>query len=966
VGILLLPVALLVLAPIAFLFVSIFDAVARPTIRRLAFRNLTRRRGEAALVTLGAMLGTAIITAALIVGNTLGASFKDIARRELGPTDLVVRAIGLNNNQGVYDSLKAQEIPNVDGLLKMSRAGVSVSTTGDDSLAEPFAGLGEVDFDEARAFGGDVGATGMADAGPTPTGDQAVLSESLADEIKADVGDRIVVYGYANRIDLVVRTVLPTKGLAGFGGRNLYAEPGTIAKLISGGNGQPVGAVSGEAPASLVLVSNSGGVFEGATHTDEVRKALDTRLDSVEGVEVITAKQNLLDESDDIAAQFTQLFGGIGSFSVIAGIGLLITIFVMLADERKSELGMLRAIGLKRNQLVRAFGMEGAVYALVSSVVGVIVGIGVGRLVATLAASIFGADGGFGGDFGLKFSLEPQSLIIGFLVGAYISLATVWGTSIRLGRLNVIRAIRDLAEPTARGKVRTRTYVLSIVGILFGLVLLQAGVASDAWFPVLGGVPIAGWSSIPLLRAFLPRRVAVFIGCGIPIVWAIAVFSIFPDALSSTEFGAFVEQGVILVGSATAIVATNDDAASWFVARLGVSRRTLAARLGFAYPLARVFRTSMLLFIFAIVVFTLTFLSVFSNLFSAQAPRYAQESAAGYDVLVDSNYSNPVPSSALATNPDVTDDATIDVSFPEWTTDDITEPTRWSVSGFDEKLLAHGVPKLNERLARFASDRAAWEGVMKDPTLVLLSNFFLQRGGPPASGLEVGDKIRAFDTFSGKDATLTVAGKMDSDFLFSGPFVGKSFLRSFSATVTPSRHYVAVKPGADPELVADRLTADLITFGVDADTFERRISEQLSQQKGFLSLMQGYLGLGLIIGIAGLGVVMVRAVRERRRQIGMLRAMGFPSRVVRQAFLVESAFLAVQGVVMGTVLALVTSYSMLTNSDTFGGQSLKFEIPTTNIVIVSVIAIVASLAASNFPARQASRIKPAVALRIAD
>ena len=71
--------------------------------------------------------------------------------------------------------------------------------------------------------------------------------------------------------------------------------------------------------------------------------------------------------------------------------------------------------------------------------------------------------------------------------------------------------------------------------------------------------------------------------------------------------------------------------------------------------------------------------------------------------------------------------------------------------------------------------------------------------------------------------------------------------------------------------------------------------------------MQGYLALGLIIGIAGLGVVMVRAVRERRRQIGMLRAMGFQSRVVRQAFLVEAGFIAVQGIALGVILALVTS-----------------------------------------------------------
>src|SRR5262249_29877062 len=162
--------------------------------------------------------------------------------------------------------------------------------------------------------------------------------------------------------------------------------------------------------------------------------------------------------------------------------------------------------------------------------------------------------------------------------------------------------------------------------------LLRAGAVNDNWFGALAGVPIAAISSITLLRAFMPRRLAVFLGCGTSIVWAIAVFGIFSDALSKTDFAAFVVQGVILVGRAVAIVATTADAATWFVGKLGVSKRTLAARLGFAYPLARVFRTSMLLGMYAIVVFTLTFLSVFSHLFSAQAPRFAREESAGYDV----------------------------------------------------------------------------------------------------------------------------------------------------------------------------------------------------------------------------------------------------------------------------------------------------------------------------------------------
>src|SRR5207249_8639735 len=114
------------------------------------------------------------------------------------------------------------------------------------------------------------------------------------------------------------------------------------------------------------------------------------------------------------------------------------------------------------------------------------------------------------------------------------------------------------------------------------------------------------------------------------------------------------------------------------------------------------------------------------------------------------------------------------------------------------------------------------------------------------------------------------------------------------------------------------------------------------------------------------GVVMVRAVGERRRQIGMLRARGFPSRVVRAAFLLEAGFVAAQGVIVGVVLALIVSYEVLSNSKTFGDQELHFSIPWVVLAIVLLATVIASLIAVLAPATQASRIKPAVALRITD
>ncbi|MEY2469980.1 MAG: putative transport system permease protein [Actinomycetota bacterium] len=916
---------------------------------------------------LGSLLGTAIITAALIVGDTLGASVRDHARTNLGPADEIVRAVGLNKSAELEAALKSPPIANTDGLLQMTASGGSVSTPGDDPRAEPFVQFAEVDFDAARAFGGNESITGMANAGATPKNNEAVIDQDLANEIDVHAGDHITAYAYGHERDMVVRQIVATKGIAGFGSPTLFLPPGTIASFVGGGLGGALAATTGNAPASLVFVSNKGGVFDGSKLTDSVTKDLEARLATIPGLEVVKAKQELLENADDNAAQFKQVFGGVGAFSVIAGILLLVNIFVMLADERKSELGMLRAIGLKRNQLVRAFGMEGAIYALISSFFGVIAGIGVGRVVVVFAAAIFRRGGGFGGDLDLIFSLKSSSLSTGFMLGAVISLITVWGTSIRLGRLNVIRAIRDIAEAPVTGVRRVRSMIFAVVGVVFGLLLLQGGINNDQWFGALAGVPIAAFSSVTLLRPLVGRRFSVIIGAGVALVWGILVFSILPSALEKTEFSAFVVQGVILVGAAVAIVATNDDLAIKVINRMGVSRRTLATRLGFAYPLARVFRTSMLLGMYSIVVFTLTFLSVFSNLFGAQAPRFARETAAGYNVLVDSNFSNPVPPDALAkAEPSIVGDAVLTRAFPKWTTQDEPDPTSWSVSGYDDALLALGTPALRDIDPKYANARAAWEAVLHDPSLILLPEFFLQGGGPPSTTIHHGDKVKIIDTLSGQSRDLTVAAKIESDFVFNGPMVSKAFLSSFSADSTPSRHYLALKPGTDGELVAARLEGKLVNYGVEASTFEDKISEALSQQEGFLGLMRGYLALGLVIGIAGLGVVMVRAVRERRRQIGMLRAMGFPSRVVRQAFLIEAAFIAVQGIVMGTVLALVTSYNLLTHSSTFGGQNIEFEIPWLPISVVLAVALVASLFASAVPAGQASRIKPAVALRIAD
>ena len=75
------------------------------------------------------------------------------------------------------------------------------------------------------------------------------------------------------------------------------------------------------------------------------------------------------------------------------------------------------------------------------------------------------------------------------------------------------------------------------------------------------------------------------------------------------------------------------------------------------------------------------------------------------------------------------------------------------------------------------------------------------------------------------------------------------------------------------------------------------------------------MGLGLIVGIAALGVIAFRTVVERRQQIGMLRAIGYSRRLVALSFFMESSFIALAGVVMGLILGTALSYNLLTSPD---------------------------------------------------
>lgn len=180
----------------------------------------------------------------------------------------------------------------------------------------------------------------------------------------------------------------------------------------------------------------------------------------------------------------------------------------------------------------------------------------------------------------------------------------------------------------------------------------------------------------------------------------------------------------------------------------------------------------------------------------------------------------------------------------------------------------------------------------------------------------------------------------------------------------PTAYYFTLADGVDARTVAPKLESAFVANGLEADALEEVLEDSVSVSWTFNRLIQGFMGLGLIVGIAALGVISARAVVERRQQIGILRALGFRRRMIQISFLIESSFIALTAIVVGTLLALMVAANVINDTASQSSWSgIAIVVPWVNLTIIFTAVYAAALLATLAPAVRASRVYPADALR---
>ena len=949
---------------------------------RLGVRNVRRRPGRSALIVVGLMLGTAIITAALATGDTMSQTIRSSATSALGQADEVVAAKGVEASlaEGA-DSTGARYFPQgyatrisaasrgsglVDGVAPVIVEWIAVQDVS-SRQNEPRVTLFASTPAGLRGFG-DIRADGkvvsLADLGRG----EVYVNADGADKLGARAGHTIRIFTGGKVVSERVKAIVRYAG-GGTDGAGVLMPLAAAQDLL----GKP-GLVK------AIFVSNAGGVSQ----TNAVAKLLKPTVEPV-GLETDKTKQHALEVADTAGAAFMSFFTTFGSFSIAAGILLIFLIFVMLAAERRGELGIARAVGTRRGHLVQMFLYEGVAYDLAAAAVGAAIGAAVAYGMVLVMASAFGSLGGIT----ISYSVKPASLIVGYAIGVLLTLVVVSVSAWRVSRMNIVTAIRDLPEPPVE-KARRRRWLLGIAGLALGALLISTGIGSKDAIVLGLGVSLVILSLLPIVRVLgVPDRISRTCAGLLLVVWFVLPISRWLFGDLKVNFSIFIFGGLMIVVGATWAIMYNADLLLGLVASSFGRIRALAPvlRMSIAYPLRSLFRTGVTLAMFTLVVFTLVVGATTSGAFT-HAFNDVGAFGGGFDVRASTSPAAPITDmrAALARAPGLrptnfrltASQSTLAVKVRQLGVPG--KEVSYVVNGVDNTFLRHTTYRLAALARGYGSSAQVWRALREHKNLAVVDQFTVQRkanwGTQPAdlqlSGFYLEDKtfdpvrVRVRDPQSGKRLVLTVIGVLSDSTpeFMRGIWTSQATLGVFGGRALPTTHLFALAPGVDSAATATRLESAFLANGMQADSVRKLLDDTVAANRTFNRLIMGFMGLGLIVGVAALGVITARAVVERRQQIGVLRAIGFRKRMVQLSFLLESSFIALTSIFVGTGLGLAVAYSVVSDSRrTPSWENMAFVVPWGTLGVIFLAVYLVALATTFVPALRASRIYPAEALR---
>lgn len=563
---------------------------------------------------------------------------------------------------------------------------------------------------------------------------------------------------------------------------------------------------------------------------------------------------------------FEWLFLGFSFFIIAAAAMLVALLFRLGTMGRAAEVGILTATGFPRRQIAAMFLLEGLAVAWLGGVLGIGIGIAYAALMLAGLKTLW--LGAVVAPF-LDLYITPKSLVLGYAIGFAVAAGAI------------AAAVRGLTRRTPRqllaGQIETEIAPRAHRGLRLPLALLILALLLGVWAMWLDAEAQAG--------AFFGAG-ALVLAAALVLVWR---------RLAAGATGPAVAPG-----------------------RGNVAR--LAMRNAARHP----GRSTLTIGLVAAATFLIVAIGAFRIDPSAQSPKFDSGNG-GFSLVAESDLpiyaglnSSAGREKAGITPDDETllADATV-LPFRMNPGDDASclnlyRPQKPRVLGVPNELIDRGGFAWSAAAKGNAEEQAnPWlllrkkldpdaEGVPRLP-IVLDANtavYSLHLGGSPGATLD----IAADD---GRPLRLEVVGLLKGS-VFQGDVLmaDDAFIRYFPSR-SGFRFFLIDCPPERTEAISRAMQRDLGDYGLAVETSGRRLARFLAVQNTYLSTFQTLGGLGLLLGTFGLAAVQLRSVLERRRELALLRAVGFRRRTLAWLLVDETALLLAGGLLAGLAAALV-------------------------------------------------------------
>jgi putative ABC transport system permease protein len=556
---------------------------------------------------------------------------------------------------------------------------------------------------------------------------------------------------------------------------------------------------------------------------------------------------------------FDMLFLSLSFFVIVAALLLVSLLFRLGVQQRTGQIGLLLAQGFSpqrvRNLLVR----EVAVVALVGSVAGVLLGLLYARLmIAGLESWWLGA---ISVAF-LKYSFTPLSIVLGAACGALASLFTIYSTLRKLSRLAPLSLLRGGTSDTnvsARSASR--------------IMLLVAGCC------VVGALAL----SVVALGQTGMGRAGCFFGCGMLLLCGALV--------AAREW--LATRGALQPNPA--------NAGLFWLAWLAVCRNPV--------------RSVLSLGLLSVATFLIASMGVFQM--SPTIQGYG-----GFDLMAESSqpiYRNialaDTREEALGSKARAIAGSTI-VGFRARLGEDascnnlfqVAQPTVLGVPKQLSEVEQASAAEIRFQWAGTANPESPWSalddlasGTKDSPIPVVIDQNTAQWS--LHQGASIGSITKL--NFDGNWVHFKTVGLLSNSVLQGRLLIGEANFKSLFPKLSGFQFFLIRSGEAGQKVAMETLESGWSDDGLDVVSSAEVLSRMLSVQNTYISAFQSLGALGLLLGTFGLAAVQTRSVIERRKELSLMRAVGFSDSRIAKLLTLETVLLLGGGMLIGIFAAAI-------------------------------------------------------------